>query len=120
MRGKLWGIYNSLVEIIVYSIMSAGVSAGLSALMAGMSISGFNAGRGSLKQVTTQINTKLLNGKISRISFTTFAKVLTYNLAYSSLGVLVGGYLDSSYIMSNRRHQKKIPTGIVRVITLYD
>ncbi len=97
----------SAIEIIGFSILSAGLSAMCAGLIKGTPIQGFNAGRGSLQQVSKQITTKFFNGQIKRISLSTVGKLISYNLAYSSLGSFSSGIVDSIQSYYNKR--KKYP-----------
>ena len=98
----------SAKEIVGSSILSAGVSALCAGLIKGTPIQGFNAGRGSLQQVSKQITTKFFNGQIKRISLSTVGKLISYNLAYSSLGSFSSGIVDT--IQSYYTKPKNYPT----------
>lgn len=67
-------------------------------------IPGFT-GRGSISQVSRQINTKLYKGSIKTIRVATFGKMITYEVGYSVFNTIVSGLLDAyEYIKYVNHH----------------
>ena len=97
---------NSFLEIFWGSIVAGFISATSTAITMSLPFQGFNSGRGSLQQIAKQINTKMLNGNISRITAKTFGKILVYNLGYSCMGSIMSAYDDMCQYYRRRQPPK--------------
>ena len=82
-------------QIIMTSLVSGLVSAGTTALSNTIRIPGLNSGRNSYSAISKQIVTKFRNGTISRITYSTFSKMLTLNLMGNVIGSTVSGVVDA-------------------------
>ena len=84
-------------QILLTSAMVGGVSAVTAGIMGSIKITGINAGRGSLQQVSNQIRTKFINGTngIRHIANKTFAKMFALELYGSALGSITDGFFSA-------------------------
>ena len=85
----------SALDIAVASIFSGAVSASTVALGSRIRIQGVNAGRNSYSAISQQIYTKFRRGIISRISSSTFGKMLKLNLIEGISGDIASGIMDA-------------------------
>ena len=85
----------SALDIAVASIFSGAVSASTVALGSRIRIQGVNAGRNSYSAISQQIYTRFRRGIISRISSSTFGKMLKLNLIEGISGDIASGIMDA-------------------------
>ncbi len=88
----------SFSEIFLTSLLVGSVSGMTAGILDRVKIPGFNSGRGSISAISKQINTKLLNGQIGRISAQTFGKMLFLNVVYSLPATIFNGLFDNHSI----------------------
>ena len=85
----------SVGQIIGTSVFAGFISAGATGLTNAIKIPGLNSGRNSYSAISKQIVTKFHNGTISKISYNTSSKMLTYNLTGNLIGSFVSGLMDA-------------------------
>ena len=95
----------SLGEIIVYTFLSAGISALTAGITQYIKIPGFT-GRGSISQVARSISTKLFNGTIKHITAKTFGKMICYELGYSVFSTLAEGIIGILQFLFNPKREE--------------
>ena len=83
-------------QIMRESTMNGVISLVAGALFGAIRIKGITSGRGSYSAITKQITTKFFNGTIRRIRFSTFLKMLTYNIFGSLLGTGISTMMEST------------------------
>lgn len=88
------GTNYTMGQILFTSTINGLVSASAAGLFEAIPIKGLNRGRGSYKAIAKQINTKFFNGTIRHISYSTFSKMLTYNMLGSLIGTSYSGIMD--------------------------
>lgn len=101
---------HSFWSIIGNSVLSGILSAGFAKVTSLIKIPGFT-GRGSISKVARTAGTRLYNGTISRISFTTFMKMVVYEAAYSVFDTIVSGIIDAIEYIMNRTILPGSPIG---------
>ena len=82
-------------EILFASFANGAISALAFKFFELIKIPGLTSGKGSYKAISKQISTKFIRGIISSISFKTFSKIFTYNLAGTFTGILCSGLMDA-------------------------
>ena len=88
----------SIGQIIGTSLLNGIIAAGATWLFNAIKIPGLNSSRNSYLAISKQIVTKFRNGTISKITYNTFSKILTYNLTQNLIGSLVSGSMDASNV----------------------
>lgn len=96
LQNKFEGTNYSFAQILFVSSINGLLSASMAGLSDSIKIKGLNSGRNSYSAISKAINTKFYNGTISRISYKTFSKVLTYNMLGSLIGSGVSGIMDAT------------------------
>lgn len=79
---------------IFSSLVSGVIAAAMTGISDAIKIPGLNIGRNSYSAISKQIVTKFRSGAISRITYSTFSKMLTYNLTGNLIGSFVSGGMD--------------------------
>lgn len=82
-------------EILFASFVNGAISAFAFKFFELIKIPGLTSGKGSYKAISKQISTKFIRGIISSISFKTFSKIFTYNLAGTFTGILCSGLMNA-------------------------
>ena len=88
------GTNYSIGQILFTSSINGIISASAAGIFEAIPIKGLNRGRGSYKAIAKQINTKFFNVTIKHIRFSTFSKMLTYNMLGSLIGTGYSGIMD--------------------------
>ena len=88
----------SVGQIILTSLFNGMIAAGATGISNIIKISGINLGRNSYSAISKQIFTKFYNDTITKITYNTFSKILTYNLIGNIIGALVSGIMNTSGI----------------------
>ena len=96
LQNKFEGTNYSFAQILFVSSINGLLSASMAGLSDSIKIKGLNSGRNSYSAISKAINTKFYNGTISRISYKTFSKVLTYNMLGSLIGSSISGIMDAT------------------------
>lgn len=90
----------SLSEIFATSLLIVSVSGITAGILDNIKIPGINSGRGSLTAVSKQINTKLVNGTIKKVSFKTIIKMASLNAIYSAPFAAFNGLFTDGIVLS--------------------
>ena len=90
----------SLGEIFATSLLIGSVSGITAGILDNIKIPGINSGRGSLTAVSKQINTKLVNGTIKKVSFKTIIKMASLNAIYSAPFAAFNGLFTDGIVLS--------------------
>ena len=83
-------------QIKIASAINGVISLVAGKLFEAIPIKGITSGRGSYSAISKQITTKFFNGTIKRIRFSTFSKMLTYNIFGSLLGTGISTMMEST------------------------
>lgn len=84
----------SFGEVLFTTLLSASVSGITAGIFDKVKISGINKGRGSLSAIQKQVNTKLMNNQISRVSAKTIGKMLSLELINSIPSNFINSFLN--------------------------
>ena len=87
------GAEYTIAEILISSVLSGFISALSAKIAMKIKIPGFT-GRGSISQVTKQINTKLYNGTIKHVRIKTISKMFAYESYYSFFNIMAEGIIS--------------------------